>query len=121
MHAHFQLQMILVYMRIWTLYSTHCFYILIYLGVQCNIIDSECHKKDNGREMEIQTAAFDSEPSELTDEHESTEDELDKLETEDEQFGQDTGSECEDNVDKGYAQFATMYTSHFPLDITYLV
>ena len=41
---------------------------------------------------------------------ESTEDE--KLETEDEEFGQDTGSECEDNVEKRYMQLVNTYTSH---------
>ena len=93
------------------LYSTHSFYIFTYLGVQCNIINSECDKpeEDNDSDSKIQHAALDSEPGELTD-GESTEDE--KLETEDEEFGQDTGSECEDNVEKRYMQLVNTYTSH---------
>ena len=35
-----------------------------------------------------------------------------KLGTEDEEFGQDTGSECEDNVEKRYMQLVNTYTSH---------
>ncbi len=60
-HAHFQLQMIC--MRV-CLYRTHNFYIFTYLGVQCNIINSECHKpeEDNDSDSKIQTAALDSEP-----------------------------------------------------------
>ncbi len=97
------------------LYSTHSFYIFTYLGVQCNIINSECDKpkEDNDSDSKMQHAALDSEPSELTDgesQGESTEDE--KLETEDEEFGQDTGSECEDNVEKRYMQLVNTYTSH---------